>query len=417
MKKSFKKVLLLSLALFALVACGTKTTDTPKEDEAFTVTVWTHPYVGADLKPELEKVYADMTAQFVEKHPKATVVFEEIPWANREQKITTTLAGGAGPDIFYLIPDQLTQFADQGIITPINDVLPDMDLSDFSETSISAVTYQGKLYGLPMLREAQTFFYNKEILDELGLDSTNLPKTWEEFTAWGEKAVAAGYYARNYEGGNTLNSTLYPLIWQAGGEIVDDKNNIQINEAKAVKAFEFINDYYQRGFIAKDSITESNHTPLFLEGKIMASWGAGAHLQMLREGKQFEYVIGEPLKDEVQATFGTTGTFVISNISKNKEMAAELLSLMTDTDNMRAFNKVTNYIPPRESATDLFKDDAELQQIAKYAEIARPGVINAKARVFMPDIQAKVQAMFEGTLTPQQAADESAEIIKNSFDK
>ena len=358
-----------------------------------------------------------MTAQFVEKHPKATVVFEEIPWANREQKITTTLAGGAGPDIFYLIPDQLTQFADQGIITPINDVLPDMDLSDFSETSISAVTYQGKLYGLPMLREAQTFFYNKEILDELGLDSTNLPKTWEEFTAWGEKAVAAGYYARNYEGGNTLNSTLYPLIWQAGGEIVDDKNNIQINEAKAVKAFEFINDYYQRGFIAKDSITESNHTPLFLEGKIMASWGAGAHLQMLREGKQFEYVIGEPLKDEVQATFGTTGTFVISNISKNKEMAAELLSLMTDTDNMRAFNKVTNYIPPRESATDLFKDDAELQQIAKYAEIARPGVINAKARVFMPDIQAKVQAMFEGTLTPQQAADESAEIIKNSFDK
>ena len=212
MKNIFKKVLVVALVAMLLAACGTKTppTEGSKTDEEFTITVWTHPYVGAELKDDLNKVYEDMTAEFVAKYPKAKVVFEEIPWGNREQKITTTLAGGAGPDIFYLIPDQLTQFADQGIITPIDDVLPDMDLSDFSETSISAVTYQDKLYGLPILREAQTFFYNKSILDEIGVDSTNLPTTWDEFTAWGEKAVAAGYFARTYEGGNTLNSTLYP---------------------------------------------------------------------------------------------------------------------------------------------------------------------------------------------------------------
>lgn len=414
--KSAKKLLTILttmiLSVSMLTACSK---EKPKDDngqEAKTLTVWVHPYVGAEKKADLQKAYDGMTAQLKEKHPNTTVVFEEIPWANRETKIITALAGEKGPDIFYLIPDQLTQFADNGIITPVGELLPNFDLSDFTKTSLSAVTYKDQLYGLPILRESQTFFYNVNILKEIGGNPDQLPTTWAEFEALAEKAAAKGYYARTYEGGNTLNANLYPLIWQAGGDIVNDKNEIFINNEKSVKAFELVKRFYDKGYIAKDSNASLDQSGLFLEGKVLAAWSSGNMISLLKDQDKFEYAIGAPLKEEVAATYGTTGTFVVSSLSKHKDLAAEFLTIMTNTENMKAFNTVTGYIPARVSAQSIFDQNPEMKKMAEFVEIAKPGVINSQARVFMPDLIAKVQAMLEGSMTPKEAADAAAEVIK-----
>lgn len=417
--KIFKKLAVVLLAVLLLVGCGSKGNDggtTGGKDDAFTLTVWYHPYVGPDLKDDLLKVFSDMEAEFKETYANATVVFEEIPWQDREQKITTTLTANQGPDIYYLIPDQLTQFADNGLVAPIKDYLKDMDMSDFSEQTLASVSYKGDLYGLPILRESQTLFYNKAILEEIGGDAENLPKTWEEFDALGKKAVEKGYYARTYDGANTLNSSLYPLIWQAGGDIVNDQDEIFINNENSVKAFEKVNEWYNNGFISKESITSEDSAPDFLEGKTLAAWNAGALIGAMKEAG-VDYVIGSPLKDAKEVTFGVTGAFVVSSKSKNTERAAKFLEVMTNEANSREFNKVTGYIPPRTSAQDIFDGDADMKLMAEYVQVASPGVIHPKARIFMPDLQANVQAMLEGKLTPQEAADKAAEIIQNHIDQ
>lgn len=410
-----KKLAIVALALLVLVGCGKKDNgggnSSINKDSEFTVTVWYHPFVGPDAKDELMNVFNGMTKEFNEAYPKAKVEFEEIPWANRETKITTSLSGGSGPDIFYLIPDQLSQFADNELIAPIDDILPKTDLKDFSSTSLESVTYKDKLYGLPILRETQTLFYNVDILEKIGGDKENLPKTWAEFNELGKKAVDAGFYARTYDGANTLNSSLYPLIWQAGGDIVNDKDEISINNEKSVKAFELINKWYKDGFISPDSITLEDSSELFLEGKVLAAWNAGGLVPMMKENN-VNYVIGSPLKEEAEVTFGVTGAFVVANTSKSKEGAAAFLETMTNPENMRAFNKVTGYIPARTSALDIYDNDADMKKLADLVQIAKPGVIHSKARIFMPDLTANMQAMLEGKVTPQEAADKSAEIIK-----
>lgn len=416
MFKNMKKLAIVLMVALLITGCSTKKEPEKGNDDAFTITVWYHPYVGAEKKDDLMKVFAGMETEFKSKYEKATVVFEEIPWADREQKITTTLAANQGPDIYYLIPDQLTQFAENGLVQPLNAYLGDMDMSDFSEQTLASVTYKGELYGLPILRESQTLFYNKAILEEIGGDANNLPKTWEEFDALGQKAVDKGYYARTYDGSNTLNSSLYPLIWQAGGDIVNEKNEISINNEKSVKAFEKVNEWYQNGFISKESITSEDAAPLFLEGKTLAIWNTGAMISLM-EDAGMEFVIGTPLKEEKEVTFGVTGAFVVSSKSKNPEMAAKFVEVMTNTENSREFNKVTGYIPPRQSAQDIFDGNENMKKMAEYVQIASPGVIHPKARVFMPDLQANVQAMLEGKITPQEAADEAAKIIQNHIDQ
>lgn len=416
MFKNMKKLAIVLMVALLITGCSTKKEPEKGNDDAFTITVWYHPYVGAEKKDDLMKAFAGMETEFKSKYEKATVVFEEIPWADREQKITTTLAANQGPDIYYLIPDQLTQFAENGLVQPLNAYLGDMDMSDFSEQTLASVTYKGELYGLPILRESQTLFYNKAILEEIGGDANNLPKTWEEFDALGQKSVDKGYYARTYDGSNTLNSSLYPLIWQAGGDIVNEKNEISINNEKSVKAFEKVNEWYQNGFISKESITSEDAAPLFLEGKTLAIWNTGAMISLM-EDAGMEFVIGTPLKEEKEVTFGVTGAFVVSSKSKNPEMAAKFVEVMTNTENSREFNKVTGYIPPRQSAQDIFDGNENMKKMAEYVQIASPGVIHPKARVFMPDLQANVQAMLEGKLTPQEAADEAAKIIQNHIDQ
>ena len=254
-------------------------------------------------------------------------------------------------------------------------------------------------------------FYNVDILEKIGGDKENLPKTWAEFNELGKKAVDAGFYARTYDGANTLNSSLYPLIWQAGGDIVNDKDEISINNEKSVKAFELINNWYKDGFISPDSITLEDSSELFLEGKVLAAWNAGGLVPMMKENN-VNYVIGSPLKEEAEVTFGVTGAFVVANTSKSKEGAAAFLETMTNPENMRAFNKVTGYIPARTSALDIYDNDADMKKLADLVQIAKPGVIHSKARIFMPDLTANMQAMLEGKVTPQEAADKSAEIIK-----
>lgn len=418
MLKILKKFTLILLVSLIITGCSSKGGDsgTAGVNDEFTLTVWYHPYVGPEKKDDLLKVFSNMETEFKSVYTKAKIVFEEIPWADREQKITTTLSSNQGPDIYYLIPDQLTQFAENGLVAPLNDYLGDMDKSDFSEQTMASVTYKDELYGLPILRESQTLFYNKAILKDIGGDENNLPKTWAEFNELGQKAVDKGYYARTYDGANTLNSSLYPLIWQAGGDVVNSDNEIFIDNDKSIKAFEQVNDWYKKGFISKESITSEDSSPAFLEGKVLAIWNAGSMISLMKDAN-IDYAIGTPLKNEKEVTFGVTGAFVVSSKSKNPEHAAKFLEVMTNTDNSREFNKVTGYIPPRQSAQDIFEGNPDMQKMAEFVQIASPGVIHPKARIFMPDLQANVQAMLEGNITPVEAAKKAAEIIQNHIDQ
>lgn len=382
------------------------------------LTVWIHPFVGSELKDKQTEVFNNMVKTFHEKYPDVKVKFEEIPWANREQRILTALAANEGPDVFYIIPDMMAQFAEEGVLTPITDLLgDDWDKEDFTPSALESVTYKDEIYGLPILREVQTYFYNTKLLKEIGGDPKHLPATWEEFNELAKKAADKGYYARSFEGGNTPNATLYPLIWQAGGDVIDQNGKVVINQPEGVKALELIHDWYKNGYIPKDSVNSLDHFTLFVENKLLAAWGTSLTISTLKERGFEDFVIGPPLKDQEMATFGTTGMFVVASNSDNKEAAAQFIKVMTSTEHQKAFNQLTKYIPARKSAASIYDNDPLMKQLTEYAQYAKPGVVHPVARTIIPKIQAEIQAMLEGKKTPQQAADDMAKAVKEEIEK
>ncbi|WP_163570936.1 ABC transporter substrate-binding protein [Fodinicola feengrottensis] len=269
------------------------------------VTMWIYP-ISADLE---KTWWQPKVAEFRKKFPQVSVDVVVQPWANRDEQLTTAIAGNKGPDVVYLIPDQLSQYADTGALADVSDVIT-KDRSDFRDNALQAMTYDGKLYGVPLLMSVTTTMVNKNVMQAAGV--TSIPQTWDQFLADAAKIKAKGYYATTYAGDptQTLNQTFYPLLWQAGGDVLSaDGKKCTINSAAGVRALQFVKKLVDSGYTPKDALTTAlqAETSPFAQAKVgMTISTPSADLSTYKLPKA-NYQVGPPLTDVKSVGYGTVG--------------------------------------------------------------------------------------------------------------
>ena len=111
-----------------------------------------------------------------------TVNHEPIDFAGQVQKTTATLAGDTGTyDIIETYSFVIPQLASQGKREPLDDLVAEYGeeygLDEINENMSGAMTYEGKLYGLPMQAQMLILAYRKDVFDDLGLEP---PTTFAE---------------------------------------------------------------------------------------------------------------------------------------------------------------------------------------------------------------------------------------------
>ena len=122
-------------------------------------------------------------------HDNVTVKHDPIDFAGQLEKTTATLAGDSGTyDIVetytYAIPD----LASRGKLAPLDDLLAKYkdkyELGELDPNTLKSMTYDGKLYGLPMQSQLLVMAYRKDLFDKNGLTP---PTTFEEMRADAKK--------------------------------------------------------------------------------------------------------------------------------------------------------------------------------------------------------------------------------------
>ncbi|HJQ86271.1 MAG TPA: extracellular solute-binding protein [Propionibacteriaceae bacterium] len=123
-----------------------------------------------------------------------TVKHDPIDFAGQVQKTTATLAGDKGTyDIietygFIIGPNAAAQK-----LQPLDDLYAkysaEYGLDQIDESMRKGMSYEGKLYGLPMQAQMFVMAYRKDVFDKHGLSA---PKTFEELRAAGKKIQDAG---------------------------------------------------------------------------------------------------------------------------------------------------------------------------------------------------------------------------------
>ncbi|MGW1355204.1 ABC transporter substrate-binding protein, partial [Streptomyces sp. NPDC002409] len=156
-----------ALATTVLAGCGSGTDDD-------TITMWTYPVIFDEAK---NKAYWDgLVKAFEKKHTGTKVKVETFPWANRDTALATAIASGKGPDVVYLIPDQLPKYARS--IVPADEYMPADARSDYTDFALKSVTYDGKALGTPVLTSANPLICDKRVFAAIG--EKNYPTSWAE---------------------------------------------------------------------------------------------------------------------------------------------------------------------------------------------------------------------------------------------
>lgn len=398
-------------SLTLLAACGSSGGDkipANAKDVAGSVTMWIYP-----IDPNNEAAYwKPKVAEFEKSHPKAHIKVVVQPWANRDEQLTTAIAGGKGPDVVYLIPDQLPQYASNGSLEDVSDVIA-KDRSDFRANALKAMTYDGKLDGVPLLMSATTLVVNKKAMQAAGI--TAVPKTWDDVLADAPKLKQAGYYTTEYDGApdETLNGTFYPLLWQAGGDVLTkDGKHAAFNSAAGVNALTFVKKLVDGGYIPKDPLTTmpKAETSPTGQGKVAFLFSGGVAGLPTTVPKS-DWAIYPPLKDKVSIGYGTVGGLSVLSGSKNKAAAKAWVQWATSTPQMKVYDKKHSYYATRNSVGTLFTGNSLDAAEEKTLQYMTTGSINLKSRQLMDMIKPHLQAALLDKTSPKAALDAAAKDV------
>lgn len=145
------------------IACGAAS---PALAENIQVKFWS-------LKnPGMPEFVEEAIKAFREKRPDVEIVFEDFPNEAYKTAIQVALNGSEPPDVFYnWVGEDSARLVREGLVADISDygTGPDGFQSILSDGWLSAMEYDGKVYGVPLEAVSKFFYYNTAFFDEHGL--------------------------------------------------------------------------------------------------------------------------------------------------------------------------------------------------------------------------------------------------------
>ena len=398
--------------LGALSACAGgagagDSTPTPEDGAASgSVTMWTYPVIADEAAHKA--FWDEQIAAFQEENPDVDVNVEIYPWAGRDETLATAIAGNKGPDVVYLIPDQIPKYSKS--LAAVDNYVTDQ-VGDLRENAAKAVTVDGAMLGSPLVMNTKPLVCNAAVFDAIG-ESGNYPETWDDLMALAPKLKDAGYDATNYWGSvdATLNESFYPLLWQAGGSVFsEDGSSVAFDSPEGVEALQFAVDLAEGGFIEKDLLTtipafEQTNTA---KGKIACTWQQGPGDVAGFWGEE-NVVVLPPLTEAETVAFGTVGSLSLLKTSKSLDAAGKWAAFATSPEVTAEYAKSAGWFSPYESESGLYGDDPVQSALEDSLQYTTAGEVNEKSREVMGVLAPEIQAALIGEKTPEQALKDAA---------
>jgi len=214
----------------------------PVNPDAIVVNFWTfHTEAEGDFFASLGPAYSAI-------NPDVQVDLRIVPQEEyMGAALTSAFAADVGPDVFVMSPGDFLKYANTGIALDLDPYFTDAMRADFLESSIEAVTVDGKLVGIPFEIELLGIYYNIDILENAGVTP---PKTWSELIDATSKLTTSEVAGLIIEPskGYYQNFTWYPFLWQGGGAVLDEATMTGKFEGPAVEnALKMWNDLVKAG--------------------------------------------------------------------------------------------------------------------------------------------------------------------------
>ena len=119
--------------------------------------------------------YEESFEAFTEENPDIEVEIELVPWGDYWTRLPQDIGSGTMTDIFWTNTSNFGIYADQGRLIDISEAIGE-EHEEWNESVVDLYTRDDKLWGVPQLSDSIALFYNKDVVEEAGIDVSSL--TW-----------------------------------------------------------------------------------------------------------------------------------------------------------------------------------------------------------------------------------------------
>ncbi len=281
----------------------------------------------------LSEVLNKSIAEFEAEHKNVEVKVTYTPWSDYWTKTRTSLAGGSGPDVFWINGSNFYKYAASGFIKNLKPIIEKekFDTSVYTPSLLDLYSFNGELHGMPHFLDSIALFYNKKMFDEAGLSYPDETWTWDTVEEVGAKLTNKDKGIYGYVAQVKPQEGYYNLVPQAGGYILSpDKKKSGINSPEALSAFKWMKHLMDEG------ISPTMQQQMETEPKQIFNSGRAAMIPLISVNvpESFE-ILGDDLglaplpagKKKASVVHGLS--WVINENTEKEQLAWELVKKLT----------------------------------------------------------------------------------------
>jgi multiple sugar transport system substrate-binding protein len=370
-----------------------------------------------------EKLMNEVKAAFEKENPDITLTLVDSPFLGFHDKVINLFQAKILADVVMAQVDWPVEYAELGILEPL-DLFIGKEPKPFMDNIFPTFhkKWRAKQYYLPIETGPVALFYNTSIFKKAGIGAP--PKTWDEYVAIAKKVtnldqkIFATTGTMSAEPPTNLTYDVYPLIYQAGGDVIDEATNKAVfNSAAGVKAIQWYVDLMNVHKVSVPGILSNG------EKEKRANFAAG-NIAMMFEGSfgiSIQHQMNPSLQFDVapMPKDATTGTVVrgavncMTTQAKNKEAAWKFLRWMHGPAGIELWSKGSGSFPSRKDVAEQawFKDKKLFQVFVQ--QLLLP---NAKSpNLGMPNavqlnkvLTVEIQNVLQGKKAVKPALDDAA---------
>lgn len=340
-------------------------------------------------------------------------------------KLNALVKSDETPDVFIVSPGpNLTDYVEPGVAAPLDDALAKDGWKDTftSDAVFSQMTYDGKIYAVPLNIAAACCFYNTEMFEKAG---AKVPTNWSEMLDACEKLKAAGYTPVTISAGTAwCLSMVAGYLCESKGidlaAIADGSASWEDGKLKeAAEDLKKFSEYFQETAAGDtNDVATANFYNEEAAILIQGSWAIG---QINGENPDFESKCGVFQFPGVERVIAKSDSLAISSSTKHKEAAEALVRMFTDDEAQKYTAEVGGKIPVTKVEYDKEKAPAQLAYVMDVFGGAKGtfGFYNESMSTTETGahFDDDMVAVFLGDMTPEEAAKDMEEYYKENCRK
>jgi multiple sugar transport system substrate-binding protein len=380
---------------------------------------WTFEY-AEDVDPFFEDYIAEWNAT-----RDIPVEWQEFPWAQYTGEILTTgIAIGEAPDVFFISPGDWRRYAESGLALPLNDYIPEYLWEDVLEASWDAVTLNDNVYSIPFEMEPVVLWYNQTMLEEAGLE---VPTTWDELLAAAETLTTDTQYGILIPTNPDYyqNFVFYPFLWMAGGDVVNEEFTESVASSPGTaRALDLWGTLVREGYAAptstgSDPVDErfpTEQAAMFVSGYWVYGWIQSNYPEFL------EHLAVAPIPapdegDERMTVYGGWTVMVYAGTQYPEAAAEFAINMFGAEDNTRAAQWGIEYNTKLSPRASVLEDNAEFYSQFPHDVFAEEIFPTANAEPsYPPEIAQAVWEALQDVMYRQVSGEDAAATMAQQVD-